>query len=84
MIPLADTIDARILTEAPDHLVMRHPKPVEQRHRAKQLAAWCNAHGIRPTLMDLERERLRRDPKAAVRVTNAAARRALAREEAAR
>lgn len=48
------------LLDIPDHLIVRTPDPNRDTYRAKDLIAYCEARGIRPTLLDIERERRRR------------------------
>ncbi len=49
------------LAHIPDALLDRTPgSPGATSARARRLAAWCAAHGFRPTLLDIETERNRR------------------------
>ena len=46
------------LKQIPDHLLYRRAKG--DPHRARELIAWCEGNGCRPTWQDLEDERNRR------------------------
>lgn len=48
----------------PDHLLVRRESWAEEDRRAKQLMAFCERYGLRPTFLRLEQERrLRRLPR---------------------
>jgi hypothetical protein len=51
---------ARVLADAPDHLIARHPNDGTQRKRRIDLLAYLEARGAHPTLLELEQERRRR------------------------